>query len=160
MKTLSPLARKNKRAVSLIISYVLLISIGIALSGLVYSWLRFYVSEDKTAECKEDTILTIRDYSCNETTLNITIKNKGKFSADGFVLRVHDRVNATQGLYTLYNDLVESKLAPNDDFSDSYDYTKIGDHVLTRLTLIEIQPFVINGEKIYCESVSSQVVDC
>jgi hypothetical protein len=158
MRALSPLARKNKRAVSLIISYVLLISIGIALSGLVYSWLRFYVSEDKTVECKEETILTIRDYKCNDTTLNVTIKNRGKFSVNGFILRVHDRPDAKQGLYTLSNEIIT--IAPNEEFEASYDYTKIGDHDLAGLTLIEIQPFILDGEKIYCESVSSQEVSC
>ena len=63
MRILSPLG-KDKRALSNMVAYVLLISLTIALSALVYNWLRFYVSESDINECPEGMNLVIQDYTC------------------------------------------------------------------------------------------------
>ena len=83
MKALSRLI-KNRRGLSNVVGYVLLISITIALSVLVYAWLRFYVSEEEVKECSDNVNVIIRSYECflpDETgeggRLSITLKNKG-----------------------------------------------------------------------------------
>ena len=63
MRALSPL-NKNKNGLSNIVAYVLLISITISLSVLVYGWLRFYVSEDVVETCSDNVNVVIRSYEC------------------------------------------------------------------------------------------------
>lgn len=151
-------SKSNKKGLSEIISYVLLISITIALSVLVYNWLRFYVSGEEVPECSEGVNLIIKEFKCySGKNLTITLQNKGRFSVDGFTIRVHNRTDADFGFYTL-NDtgvLVE----PANETTTFSDLTGFGN-----LTYLEVQPFVIDeengGEKISCKSDTSQEVVC
>tara|TARA_Y100000310_G_C20368684_1_gene662475 strand:- start:242 stop:751 length:510 start_codon:yes stop_codon:yes gene_type:complete len=168
MKLLSLLNRKNKKGVSLLISYVLLITIAVALSVLVYNWLRFYVQDAEVEKCKEGISIVIQDYECllsdpglGEGSLNITVKNKGRFNIDGFLLKVNDRVDAKIGLYNFTNE--GAALVPAEVVSLKYGFSGVdmNDSELTQITMIEVQPFVLEGsDKTYCEKVSSQSVTC
>ena len=98
------LLHQDKKAISNIVAYVLLISITIGLSITVYNWLRFYVSEEIVEQCPDSVNIIIEDYNCTSGTngfLNITLKNKGLFSVDGYILRVHDSSDAEFGFYVL-----------------------------------------------------------
>ena len=159
MKVLSPL---NKNAVSNLIGYVLLISITIGLSVFVYNWLRFYVSEEAVEQCPDTVNVIIKDYNCTSGTngfLNITLKNKGLFSVDGYTLRVHDSIDAEFGFYILTD--TGAPIAPGEEnttiysFSESYD-----DKNFTDITLVEVQPFLIEMGKINCKSYASQKIIC
>src|SRR3989344_3167864 len=81
------LLHTNRKGVSEMISYVLLISIAIGMSLLVFGFLKLYVPKDKI-ECPEGTSLAIEEVSClgNQTVLSIS--NRGKFSIDAFYLRL------------------------------------------------------------------------
>ena len=82
MKNLSQL-NKKKKALSNIIAYVLLISISLSLSVIVYNWLKFYVSEDDVETCSDGVNVIIENYECyqfNKTTnksgwLKVILKN-------------------------------------------------------------------------------------
>ena len=63
MRTLSALGN-NKRAVSILVSYVLLITITLSLSVLVYNWLKFYVSDEEIPECSSNVNIVIQDSAC------------------------------------------------------------------------------------------------
>ena len=76
----------NKRGVSIVVGYVLLITIVIAIAGIVYSWLRWYVTPGEDISCPDGVSLVIKEYECVGDILNLTIKNKGRFSFDGFVV--------------------------------------------------------------------------
>lgn len=124
------------------VSYVLLITIGIALALLVYGWLKFYTAptgEDMT--CPEDIALIMDDYIYNmsSSTLNITIKNQGLFSTDGFILKIHDRIGADLGFYIINETGVA--LEPRESVNLEQD---VSDY--NPLTVVEIQPFILNGE--------------
>jgi len=80
----------NKKAISLMVSYVLLIVIAMGLSAAVYSWLRVYATiPDDAGKCPEDTALIVKSYSCISSTTEISIKiqNKGLFNVDGFFIK-------------------------------------------------------------------------
>lgn len=79
---------KTKKGLSLIIGYILLVSISIAMSIIVYQWIRNYVPTDEI-KCPEGTSLFIKsiNYDCANSILNITIKNNGRFDIDGFYIR-------------------------------------------------------------------------
>ena len=173
---------KDKSALSNIVAYVLLISITVALSVIVYGWLRFYVSGEEIEECSEDVNIIIRSYECflpSDTSedreaqgrLNVALKNKGLFTVDGYVLRVHDRPGATFGFYIF--DEVGTKIKPGEEHIQNYyfndtddaDYSEFKylnkvDFFLRNVTLLEVQPFMMEGGEISCKSYSFQEVKC
>jgi len=158
---------KNKRGVSLLVSYVLLITIAVALSVLVYNWLRFYLQDAEVEECKEGISLVIQDYECvlasggDDGSLSLTLKNKGRFNIDGFLLKINDRIDAKIGIYNFTNEGVA--MAPAEVYNFRYFFSEVdmNTSVLNQITMIEVQPFVLeNNNKIYCEKVSSQSVEC
>lgn len=88
------LANRNKRGLSMIIGYVLLITISIVMSVIVFQWLRGYVPKD-AIKCSEGTSILIKDisYNCISKTLNVTIKNNGKFSVNGYFIHASNKTN-------------------------------------------------------------------
>lgn len=171
MRTLSVLGR-DRRAVSVIVSYVLLITITLTLSVLVYNWLRFYVSDEEVPVCSDNVNIIIKDYDCFPSeydmddddwtfgNLQITLKNKGLFGISGFILRVNDREDAEFGIYTFNESGVA--LAPGEEVYKKYDFGEIleDDYELKEITIVEVQPFVVEDGKIICKSYSRQKIDC
>ena len=153
----------NKKAVSIIVAYVLLVTIAISLSVIVYSWLRDYVPSDEMPECPEGVSLIIQDYFCFEDNgdkfLNITLKNKGLFTIKGFVLRVHDRPDAEIGLYTLDQEGVE--ILPGNSINRQYPFSSVQEKELEKISLIEVQPIVeVKREDVYCRVSSQKASNC
>ncbi len=125
-------AGQNKRALSVVIGYVLLIAISIVMSILVYQWLRTYVPKD-TAKCSDGTSVFIKEiyYDCANSRLNITLKNNGKFSVNGYFIHVSNNSNQdslavidlsknitdggiTSGNSIVFSDTVENALTPTE----------------------------------------------
>ena len=96
----------NKKGVSPLIGYVLLIVGVLIVSGLVFGWLQTYVPQE-SIECPAEASLFIKNVSCvknnSEIELRLAFKNNGLFNLDGFLIRATD--NETQDLATI--DLVE-----------------------------------------------------
>jgi len=84
--------RKNKKGVDIIIGYVLLITIALIMSILVYQWLKTYVPKD-SATCPDDTSVFISSivYNCTNNTLSVTIKNNGKFAIEGYFIHATNK---------------------------------------------------------------------
>jgi hypothetical protein len=76
---------KNKRAVSPVIGYVLLITFGILMSVIAYNYLKTYVPREGL-KCPEGVSAFITDYTCDSNVLNITLKNNGKFNFGGYFI--------------------------------------------------------------------------
>jgi len=173
MRTLSAL-NKDKRAVSVIVSYVLLITITLSLSVLVYNWLKFYVGDEEIPECSSNVNIVIQKVDCFPSYVNpetgtipgnlqITLKNKGLFNVSGFSLRVHDRAGAESGFYTL--DDLGVRMAPGDEYSVTYDFDDIidedyRDYNLETVTIVEVQPFIVEEGRVVCKSYALQKVQC
>lgn len=160
---------KKKTALSNIVGYVLLISITISLSVLVYGWLKFYVSEDDIDTCPSGVDIIIRDYKCVESPLgetpnagylNITLKNKGLFKVNGYVLRVHDREDADFGFYTF--DDVGAVIMPGEEYTETYKFIDnvVDGRTLKKVTVVEVQPFIVDGNRINCKSYVSRKIEC
>ena len=81
---------KNKRGVSIMIGYILLIGVVIAISIFVYTWIKTYVPRD-AQNCPDGTSISIKDVMClggeeNGYTLNLTLKNNGRFNIAGYFI--------------------------------------------------------------------------
>ncbi len=151
MKTL----RKNNKAVSDMVSYVLLIVIAMSIAGGVYSWLRFYVpTQTDSQTCNEDTAITITDYACSLNKLiNLTIENKGYFSVNGFFIRGSNdstklpiiNLNTTDPqagmIYINGRYDIPTGFKPGAIIKSQFDYTTLGS-----IKRIQLQPYVL-GKK-------------
>lgn len=77
----------NKKAISPMIGYILLISAAILMSVIVYAWLKTYIPK-AALECPEATSIFIKDYTCTGNQLNLTIRNNGNFNVAGYFIRI------------------------------------------------------------------------
>jgi hypothetical protein len=99
IKNLTKKRCKNKKALSEIVSYVLLIVIALGLAAGVYVWLRNYLpSQNEKEKCSDDVSLELSEYACNSTTktLTLNIKNSGFFNVSGFFIRASNTTNEKQ----------------------------------------------------------------
>lgn len=77
---------KNKKGVSVIIGYVILVAAAVSFGVIVYNWLVTYTPTEVRA-CPEDVSIFIKEYSCefgSVNQLNLTTKNNGKFDIAGY----------------------------------------------------------------------------
>lgn len=161
---------KGKKAVSEIVSYILLISLALGMSALVYSWLKTRIGGVILKEsCPEGVNLVLESYNCiNDTkTINITIKNRGLFTVSGFLIKMNNISTGIAGMYPICKagtascDFGENKIAcnitplgtANDIHMEKFDYTKY--NVIRQ---VEIEP-MWNGS--YCDkAITSSAVRC
>jgi hypothetical protein len=95
----------NKRALSQVVTYVLLIVVAIGLSVIVFNFLSGIVPQDQFS-CPDGISLVIKDVSCEGSgKVSITFQNKGNFNIDG----VYSRYSSIAG------DATSKDLIPIDD---------------------------------------------
>lgn len=150
----------NKKALSEIVGYAILIVIAVSLSALVYSFLRLYIPKEQVT-CEEDIKLIIQDSSCADNILNLTIKNKGLFKADASYVRFG---NESQKIKTRINNLSLERelygLDPGKSFSSRYNLSSL--NIVNMTYELEIQPAIIADKQIIvCENaIITQPVEC
>ena len=94
---------KNKKAVSVMIGYVLLVTLAVVMGGIVYQWMKTYVPPDtEEIECPEGVSIFIVNYTCekyigeeNITVLNLYLKNNGRFNLGGYFIYATNTSNQT-----------------------------------------------------------------
>jgi len=166
---------KNKKALSEIVSYVLLISMALGLAVGVYSFMKFYVPKENanTEKCNEDVSLIIANYACIDSLLFLKIENKGLFNVNGFILKYStnsskiptEPLNATnKNILENFNpgfyDFIASgdeKLKPGNSLTINFSFKGIKE--IERLTL---QPYTFNkaGDNlILCEKITDIRLD-
>ncbi|MAG24784.1 hypothetical protein CMI47_04320 [Candidatus Pacearchaeota archaeon] len=146
---------KNKRGVSMMVNYVILIIIAVSLALLVYSFLTVYVPKFQTPECPEGINLIIQDYSCASEVLKINLANKGLFNIDlakvrlrepgrEIKLAVEDEINfpaSSQGLVPGENyEYILARVVPSDNYT------------------LEIQPIVfVDDKQALCPAITQPI---
>jgi len=85
---------KDRKAVSVIIGYVLLISLAVVMGGILYTWMRSYVPTEKL-DCPEGTSISVYNYSynCSTSVIDLTIKNNGRFDIGGYFIKASNSSN-------------------------------------------------------------------
>ena len=83
------LHRSNKKAVSEVVAYVLLIVIALSISAMVFVWLKYFVPK-AAEECPDSIAIAIKSYSCDTAgnTITLAIKNNGLFNISGFYVYI------------------------------------------------------------------------
>ena len=159
--------KTSKKALSEILSYVLLIVIALSISTLAYTFLKGYIFKD-VEECSPDLSLVIKDYSCDAGTLNLTLENKGLFDISGFYLRSSeevgkDAINPVKPRNDVFGDgkvsFLETEgwlynLEPGQDYNGIFVYQR-------NIAVIQVQPFTYSskGNLLLCKS-TNQELDC
>jgi len=81
--------RKNKKAISELVSYVLLIVLAIAMATAAWFFLKPYAENPLREEaCPEKVSVILENYSCNSTHITYTLKNKGLHNVTGIKLAI------------------------------------------------------------------------
>lgn len=113
----------NKKGVSIMIGYVLLVSIAIIMGGIMYTWMSGYVPTEEL-ECPDGVSMVVTSYfyNCSNTTLNITIKNNGRFSIAGYYIKATN--DSVQNLAAI--DLSKWALKTQDDMYKFADAVVLG----------------------------------
>lgn len=175
----SQLLFRNKKAVSLMVSYVLLVSIAIIIAIGVFVWLRTMSNIAPSTDCKEGTSLILEDYNCAFGTdggIDLSLKNNGYFNIDGVILSVGNDTGIFPVAY-LMPDLegifegnikghyfFTTALSPgeitNANFStiDGQDMEIVD---FNNIRIIQIQPFIIEtAGKVVCQNaIIKQTID-
>lgn len=81
----------NKRGISIIIGYLLLVSFAIILSSFIYIGLKSYIPTQEL-KCPEGVSLYLKDASCTgspgDYDLDIEMKNNGRFNIAGYYISI------------------------------------------------------------------------
>jgi hypothetical protein len=103
---------KSKRAVSVIVGYVLLIAFAVVIGGLTYTWIKTYVPIEGL-ECQDGVSVFIKKsvFYTTPRQLNITLKNTGRFSIAGYFIHATDELDQKLATIDLseYNENSEPK---------------------------------------------------
>lgn len=94
----------DKRAVSIMVGYVLLVTSAIIMGVVVYQWIRTYVPTE-ALECPDGVSIFLKEYSydCSLEELSITLKNNGRFNLAGYFIHATNNSNQTLATIDLSN---------------------------------------------------------
>jgi hypothetical protein len=87
----------SKKAVSEMVSYVLLVIIAVGVSVGVYNFLSVYTPKDH-ATCSTDVRLILQSYTCNSGNLTLNLLNKGVFKVDAVYIRFGEQSRKVKDL--------------------------------------------------------------
>jgi len=149
----------DKKGVSIIVAYSILVVIAIGISITVYSFLKLYLPSEKET-CPEGISVVINKTICENGRLQISLKNRGLFNISAVYIRMSPQGRETrQQVNTGTN--IFLNLAPGETTSLlSYDVSSIvtsdGEYI------IEIQPAITNKNKIIVceEAVIDETIHC
>lgn len=154
--------RPKKKGVSLMVSYTILVVIGIVLSVAVYSFLRLNLPPQRE-ECPSNVNLIIEDATCSvaDKTISLVISNRGLFNVSAAFIRmgqpdriVKPQVNAG-GVKFPNGPLGPGDETPFMEFETPFDVNDIDTYT------IEVQPAIIVGRNtVPCEAIVEETVVC
>ena len=161
--------RRQKKGVSEMVSYVLLVVIAITVAAAVFFWMRSMVptcSENDTdcfgkGDCPDQTSMMILDYHCDSTGIDLTFKNNGMFNISGATITVTEDSSQIPEDYLNQKDntgkpgiyFFSVPLGPGKDGVIRLARTTKAGKTLTKIQEIQVQPFVYKGKsRILCST--------
>jgi len=154
----------NKKALSLMVSFVLLVGMSVALAGMVYAWLKFYVQKPFPEESCPEVSIIIYNYTCNldSKIIVMNIQNRGLFSISGFMAKMNDKSpneegGGLAGRYSLVPAGKEIPMAPGNITEVSFVFP-----YYSTIKQIELEPFLGTYFKpILCDkAILREDIDC
>lgn len=152
--------KMNKKAISELVSYVLLIVLAIAMASAAWFFLKPYAEKPLPEEsCPESVNVVLENYSCDSSTniFNFSLKNRGLFNVFGVKLNLVNESGFEKDFLWILPDCTgiqncilcngnngrnnEYCLGVGESFSNSYSYSE-------NIKTLVIYPVVV-GEKNY-----------
>jgi hypothetical protein len=172
------LLRTKKKGVSVLIGYVLLIVAALVMSGLVYTWMRSYIPKE-TLECPDGISLEIRNYTCENGILNITLRNSGRFNLDGYLIRSSIDESRTVETKEMAEFLVEGLedrkvlntiifsgdriLNPQDSKTDTFDFSDADFNEIYSIKITPVKYQEVDNKKKFVSCADSfvrEIIEC
>jgi hypothetical protein len=157
---------ESKKGVSMMVSYTLLIVIAVAISVLVYGYLKTWLPGERP-ECPSGFNLIIEDSTCDKLTeeLDIRVSNKGLFNISAAFIRM-----GVAGRTVRFQVNNKTEFFPGGPISPNSNARQIKfpiSHILSRDSsitdwVIEIQPAIFEKNTLYpCEkAIINQPITC
>jgi len=159
----------NKKGISVIIGYVLLITFAVVMGVIVFAWMSSYILNDEE-KCSDDVSLIVSSYTytCETGKLSLEFQNKGLFNISAFKIRGSNnetRERATirfEGTAGTDYFVFQKPLFPNGEKQKvviNYDKIKYPDK---DLKFVEITPYIFeDGESRICtNAIIKQELGC
>lgn len=142
---------RDKKGVSIMVGYVLLVTFAIVIGVIVYQWIKTYVPTE-ALECSDGVSILFKNYSydCTNKEFKITLKNNGRFNLAGYFIHGTDDPEQELAIIDLsdYTPLGEGKggtvlfgtlnsFEPNEETTNAFDLSESG---VTRFYSVEIIP--------------------
>jgi len=159
------LLQRDKRGLSAMVGYVLLVVIGITLAVLVYGFLKIYVPNEGPV-CPENVALSVEQVSCGNGVVKVKLMNRGLFNMDGAYIRIGESERVFRQLLNEedvhFNDwaseegLPPGEIWPRDGNPASFSFSGLGAHIL------EIEPAMyVDNEWTLCNrAIITQPIEC
>jgi len=141
----------NKKGLSELISYVLLIVMVVAIASGVYIWAKSKVPV-QYEECPSELTAAISSCWYTATEIHLTISNTGKFDIDCFYFYLVSGGNTTKVNYEGRSCDSNSKIIPLNISSSTDDMTFFPSSV-TAVDKIKIIPVKIQKEPLLCQPI-------
>jgi len=163
MKTMEKdmLLQMNKKGISIMVGYILLISLAVIMGGVMYAWMKSYVPSEEIA-CPDGVAMVVENYNytCATGILNLSLKNNGRFDIAGYYIKATDDEDQTlaskdiskkvlefegiinYGSSVLIGSINENSFSPGEEVSHIFDLSTVG-----RVYSVEIIPTRWQTEK-------------
>jgi|TARA_Y100000034_G_C6836489_1_gene378081 hypothetical protein len=167
---------RDRRGISVMIGYVLLVTITIIISTIMYQWLNTYIPTE-SLDCPDGVSVFVEEtrYNCTEKILDFTIKNNGRFDIAGYF--IHGTNSSSQGLATIalsqYSNLSaegeiifdadNNFLKPNNKLDNIFDLSNTSFGQIQSLEIIPIRYQPVNNKNriVSCsDSKIREVISC
>ena len=149
---------QNKKGVSLMVAYVLLIVIAVGLSVAAYNYLKLYIPSERP-DCQADVSLSIEVVTCQGGNLKVALTNRGLFNADGAFIRLGKPGRTVRQLLNNDNTIFIQPLSPGET-SDLFLF-RPSETIPGGNFILEVQPAVLSDRILTpCASIISQDIVC
>lgn len=94
----------EKKGLSVMIGYVLLITSAVVMGSIVYIWLESYVPRE-VPQCPEGVSIAVIESSCVNGNISLRLKNNGLYNIDGLLVRGSSRPGQEIATIDLTNEI-------------------------------------------------------
>src|SRR3989344_1832276 len=155
---------KNKKGVSLMIAYTLLIIIAIALSIVVSSYLTQFLPSQR-AECPSDINLIIERASCDAVAkkLSLTLSNRGLFTVPAMFVRLSEEGREVRAQVNEGDEVLPTPFTPNSpSLNFIYDLSGLIEVENGKNYILEIQAAILSKRILVpCENaIITDIIQC
>ncbi|MBS3070778.1 hypothetical protein J4407_00545 [Candidatus Pacearchaeota archaeon] len=164
----------NKRGISIVIGYVLLIAMVLVIGGFVYSWLSTFVPTEQL-ECSDGVGMYINSYTynCDTDELVLNLRNNGRFGVAGYYIRGTESQTETLPITdlseyeetddffegaVLFQGFGDNNLKPNSKIKNTFDFSSAPFSQIYKIQLIPLRSEVINDKKTLLSCTNAEIL--